>query len=46
MVDDDEQELLVGRHHDLMLLQLESDEGEVVVGVLGRNSKQLKNQEI
>ena len=34
MVHDHEEELLVGRHHDLVLLELEPDEGEVVVGVL------------
>ena len=38
MVDDDEQELLVGCHHNLVLLQPEPDEGEVVVGVLGPKS--------
>ena len=31
MVYDHEQELLVGRHHDLVLPQLEPDEGQVVV---------------
>ena len=34
MVDDNEKELLVGGHHDLVLLQLEPDEGQIVVGVL------------